>query len=55
MIQHETEKINRIIRQLRLPKNFFDSAQKIIELITRVPDLPTDSAPKEASPNGTGG
>ena len=55
MIQHETEKINRIIRQLRLPKNFFDSAQKIIELIIRVPDLPTDSAPKEASPNGTGG
>ena len=55
MVLHETEKVNRIIRQLSLPQNIFASARKIIELITRIPDLPTDSVPKEASPNSTGG
>ena len=53
-VVHETDRINRIVRQLRLPANFFDSSAKLIDLITRVPQLPTEeshpSAPAAPAP-----
>lgn len=39
IILDETDKVNKMIRQLRLPDNLFSSAEKIIDLITKLPDI----------------